>query len=983
MTESTEGIQSSEKIAIVGMAGRFPAARNVAQFWNLLASQRMATRWFSVEEMLADGVSAKDLADPNYVRAANYLADMECFDAGFFGFSPREASILDPQHRHFLECAWEALEDAGHMPEYFDGRIGVFAGSGMQAYLPFNLLTNPDLVEEIGLFLLRHTGNDKDFLTTRLSYLLNLQGPSVAIQTACSTSLVAVHQAAASLLSMECDMAIAGGVTVELPHRHGYKFAAGEIQSPDGLCRPFDDASQGTVFGSGAALVVLRRLEDAIADGDDIRAVLLGSAVNNDGAQKAGYLAPSVDGQAEAAAEALAVAGVPAETVAYVEAHGTGTPVGDPIELAGLSQVYGDGGTGFCGIGSVKSNVGHLDTAAGATSLIKVVEAMRHDMIPASLHYKTPNSRFDIATSPFYVVAENKAWPRGQIPRRAAINSLGVGGTNAHAIIEEAPLRPAVADEDGWRLFPFSARTPAALDGLRDKWREFVGSSDMPALADAAYTLRHGRREFAERRVIVAKDAASLTAALWQEAPEHVASGRATGANVEIVFMFPGGGAQYPGAGAGLLESSPSFKAAVEECFSAIPADAPSDLRTVMFERTVKDTEARGKLEMSGYAIPALFILEYAYAMMWLSWGLEPAAILGHSAGEYAGAVIAKVMSVADALKIVIWRGKVMDAAAAGAMSIIPATREKVTELIGDTLDIAALNAPDLCVVSGEVAKIDALETRLKGTEYEATRVRINVAAHSRILDNQLDNFRQGIEGVRLKAPEIPFVSSLRGGWPEEGDFSTIDYWVNHLRHTVLFADAVETILEKPNRILLEVGPSKTLGPLAEMSDGENEPLAVVSSGRLPKEADEDMAVALVAAGNIWTHGGTLDWDKLPGAKGRRAPLPTYAFARERHWVEPGTGRKEEAETGEIAAIHLERIANPDNWYMTQVWAPAPTPPAEPGHGGGWLLFHGDDPLSEAMVRHLKERRETFFIVRSGEAFEQTESESSIVAGRP
>ncbi len=970
MTDGVEGLQASEKIAIVGMAGRFPSARTVSQLWHMLAGGRIGTRWFTDEEMLANGVSATELADPNYVRAANYLSDMECFDAGFFGFSPREASILDPQHRHFLECAWEALEDAGHMPESFDGRIGVFAGSGMQAYLPFNLLTNPDLVAEIGMFLLRHTGNDKDFLTTRLSYLLNLQGPSVAIQTACSTSLVAVHQAAASLLSMECDMAIAGGVTIELPHRHGYKFVEGEIQSPDGLCRPFDDDSEGTVFGSGAALVILRRLEDALADGDDIKAVLIGSAVNNDGAQKAGYLAPSVDGQAEAAAEALAIAGVPAETVSYVEAHGTGTPVGDPIELAGLAQVYGAGGTGYCGIGSVKSNIGHLDTAAGATSLIKVVEALRHEMIPASLHYKTPNSRFDIANSPFYVVAESKPWPRGDIPRRAAINSLGVGGTNAHAILEEAPRRPDTPREESWRLFPFSARNRNALDGLQEKWRDFVTSPEMPDLADAAFTLRHGRREFSERRVIVARTRDDLKAALWNEAPAHVGEGTAGTAKAEVVFMFPGGGAQYPGAGAGLLRSSAPFRAAVDECFAQMPADAPADLRAVMFDKCLEDADARARMERSGYAIPALFILEYAYARMFMSWGIEPAAVLGHSAGEYAGAVIARVMSVADALKIVVWRGKVMDAAAAGAMSIIPAPREKVLEMIGDSLDIAALNAPDLCVVSGEVARIDALENELKGTEYEATRVRINVAAHSRILDDQLDNFRNGIQGIRLQDPEIPFVSSLRGDWPENGDFSTIDYWVSHLRHTVLFADAVETVLKKPGQILLEVGPGQTLGPLAEMGHGENEPRAVLSSGRPPKEADDDMARALLAAGRIWTAGGALDWEKLPGAGGRRVSLPTYAFARERHWIEPGAGLVADTETA-IAegAIRLTRHDNPDDWYVTKKWVVAPVPPAEMRHGGSWLLFHGGDPVSDALAAALAERRETLVIVRPGDHF--------------
>ncbi|WP_373088630.1 SDR family NAD(P)-dependent oxidoreductase [Sneathiella sp.] len=983
MTENGDGIQSSERIAIIGMAGRFPAARNVGQFWRMLAGERLGTRWFTDEELLKEGVSRSAIADPNYVPAANFLLDMECFDAGFFGFSPREASILDPQHRHFLECSWEALEDAGHMPENFDGRVGVFAGSGMQAYLPFNLLSNPDLVEEIGLFLLRHTGNDKDFLTTRLSYLLNLQGPSINIQTACSTSLVAMHQAAASLLSMECDMAIAGGVTVELPHRHGYHFSAGEIQSPDGLCRPFDDESQGTVFGSGAAIVILRRLEDALADGDDIRAVLIGSAVNNDGSAKAGYLAPSVDGQAEAAAEALAIAGIAPESVSYIEAHGTGTPVGDPIELAALSQVYGPGGTGFCGIGSVKSNVGHLDTAAGTTSLIKVIEALRHETLPATLHYKTPNSRFDIAASPFYVVDTTRPWPRGAVPRRAAVNSLGVGGTNAHAIIEEAPARPQTQADTNWRIFPFSARTPTALDGLQDKWRRFLGREEAPpALADAAYTLSHGRREFSERRVIIARDKNGLTSGLWQEAAERTARGSA-GTTPEITFMFPGGGAQYPGAGAGLLTSSPAFKAAVDDCFNQLPKDAPSDLRVMMFDRALDDVDARARLERSGYAIPALFILEYAYARMWQDWGVQPTAILGHSAGEYAGAVIAGVMSLADALKIVTWRGKVMDAAAAGAMSVIPAPADKVAELIGDSLDIAARNAPDLCVVSGEIAKIEALETELKGTEYEATRVRINVAAHSRILDNQLDNFRNGIAGVTLKAPEIPFVSSLRGDWAEPGDFSTIDYWVKHLRHTVLFADAIETILRKPNQILLEMGPGKTLAPLAEMSAGAHRPLAVLASGRAPKVDEDDMAMALTAAGALWTRGVALDWQRLPGGDtGQRVSLPTYAFARDRHWVEPGKGSPAASNEDDAPAVRLERIANPDNWYQTPTWIPAPIPPAEPGQNRSWMLFHGGDPISEAVLHEIRARRQPCYIVRPGETFAQSGNGFQIAADR-
>ena len=558
-------------VAIVGLAGRFPAAGSASELWTLLRSGREATQWMTDEELRTAGVSQADLEDPDYVRASLVLPDMEMFDAEFFGFSKRDAAILDPQHRHFLECAWEALEDAGHVPENFSGAIGVFGGCGMQAYLPFNLLTNPKLLKSVGMFLLRHTGNDKDFLTSRLSYLLDLKGPSITIQTACSTSLVAVHVAAQSLLSGECDMALAGGVSIELPHRHGYHYAEGEILSPDGHCRAFDNSAKGTVFGSGAGIVVLRRLEDAIRDRDNIYAVIRGSAVNNDGSRKAGYLAPSVDGQARAAVEALAVAGVEAASISYIEAHGTGTPVGDPIEVAALTQAYGSGGKGFCGIGSLKTNIGHLDTAAGVASLIKVSLALRNHLIPASLNFSEPNSRFDMAKTPFYVVDKAKPWPQGIHPRRAAVNALGVGGTNAHVIVQEPPVMLAAESEARWQVFNFSARTPASLERLKSKWRDFLAAPpDGFRFGDAAYTTQVGRKSFEHRYAIVAQDVAGLRATLDAKSDARSVTGKAAANAPGVVLMFPGGGAHYPGAGGELL-SQPAFRQAVDECFGLIP----------------------------------------------------------------------------------------------------------------------------------------------------------------------------------------------------------------------------------------------------------------------------------------------------------------------------------------------------------------------------------------------------------------------------
>jgi acyl transferase domain-containing protein len=950
------------RIAIVGRAGRFPAARNVPEFWAMLAEGRVATQMRSEADLLAAGVSPRLLADPNYVRAANILPDMECFDAGFFGFSPRDASILDPQHRHFLECGWEALEDAGHMPERFGGKIGVYAGSGMQAYLPFNLLSNPKLVEDVGMFLLRHTGNDKDFLPTRLSYLLNLTGPSVAVQTACSTSLVAVHMGVNALLNMECDMVLAGGVTIELPHRHGYLFAEGEILSPDGLCRAFDDASEGTVFGSGAAMVVLRRYADAVADGDDIKAVILGSAINNDGSGKASYLAPSVDGQAEAAAEALALAGLEAGDISYIEAHGTGTPIGDPIELLALQQVYGAAPSGSIGIGSVKTNIGHLDTAAGAASLIKVVEALRHGHLPASLNFRTPNSRFDFAGSPFRVLAEGRAWPREGRPRRAAINSLGVGGTNAHLIVEEAPpAQVAGPDAGGWQIFPFSTRTPAAMEATRARWVDFLGRPDVPEACDIAHTLRTGRRAFPERLAIAARSAGDLATLMTEARSPLVLTGRAADKPPKVLFLFPGGGAQYPGAGAGMLAQSPVFAKAVADCFAALPADVPVDLHDTMFRSTLEDAPARQRLGQSGYAIPALFILEYAYAQVWKDWGITPDAILAHSVGEYAGAVTAGILGLGDALRIVTLRGRVMDDAPPGAMTTLPVDEGRARELIGADLDIAALNGREATVISGPIEAISALEARLQGSEHEPRRIHIDVAAHSRQLEGQLERFRAGFAGVRFGKATVPMLSSLRGDWGQGDDFASADYWVRHLRHTVRFAQTVEKALEDPNWVVIEVGPGQTLGPLvAEIAEAR----AILPSAPRVRDRVDEMGVALAALGGLWAHGV----DCLPATKGRRISLPTYAFERQRHWVEPGRGAAAPGE-GADARAPLTRISPMDQWFETPAWQAEPDRAGAVDLAGEWLVLAGADAISNAVLARLSGASAKVTTVRAGPAF--------------
>jgi acyl transferase domain-containing protein/thioesterase domain-containing protein len=933
-------------VAIVGIAGRFPSARTPAELWKLLAGGLEATQWPSDDELRAAGVADTELADPNYVKATLALPDMEMFDADFFGFSKKDAAVLDPQHRHFLECCWEALEDAGHMPESFGGAIGVFGGCGMQAYFANNLLTNPQLVKSMGLFLLRHTGNDKDFLCTRVSYLLNLTGPSVSIQTACSTSLVAVHVASQSLLAGECDMALAGGVSIELPHRQGYRYAEGEILSPDGHCRAFDDAAAGTLFGSGAAVVVLRRLEDAIRDGDNIYAVIRGSAVNNDGYGKAGYLAPSVDGQARAAAEALAVAGVDPKTVAYVEAHGTGTPVGDPIEVAALAQAYGNAGPGSCGIGSIKTNIGHLDTAAGTASLIKVALAMRHGLIPPSLNFSRPNTRMDIGKTPFNVVAQPRPWPRSSSPRRAAVNSLGVGGTNAHVIVEESPIAAvgSVSAETP-QVFTFSARTPSSLEKVRAKWVDFLAEPPPGFdLADAAYTLQAGRRGFEHRCAVVARDAGELRAILQARTHARSVTSKAGAEPPRVVFMFPGGGAHYPGAGRELL-AQPVFAQAVDECFARLPADAPPDLREAMFEREATDTT----LQRPRHAIPALFILEYAIAKLWQSWGVQPAAVIGHSAGEYAAACIAGALSLPDALAIVTLRGQLFEAAPSGAMLSVDLPEAELRQHIAHLpLDVAAINAPDLTIASGPLEAIAQLEAELAQRAIDARRLHIDVAAHSRLLDGVLDTFRERLSPMRFGAPSVPFISNLTGRWADAFD---AEYWTRHLRQPVRFAEGLGLLREMPDAVLVEVGPGQGLAALARQNQVGAQ--RIFASTCKAQEPSGDLALMLTSAGALWTRGAALDWPALRGAgQRRRISLPTYAFDHQRHWIEPGIRTVEEAKPQAIPVKRppVDRLPSIDDWFREPQWLPTPAVAPAAGGDGHWLVFGDSSQLTSDVV---------------------------------
>ena len=964
-------------IAVVGMAGRFPGARNIREYWNNLRSGVESVQRFTDEELLAAGVQPVVLRNPNYVKAGAVLPDMEMFDAAFFGFSPREASIMDPQHRHFLECSWEALENAGHMPERFDGSIGVFGGSGHNAYMPYNLLTNPKLVSQVGFFLIRHTGNDKDFLTTRVSYLLNLKGPSVNVQTACSTSLVAIHTACQSLLNGECDMALAGGVTIELPHRHGYLYQEGDILSPDGHCHAFDADSQGTVFGSGVGVVVLRRLADAIADGDHIHAVIKGSAINNDGSSKVGYLAPSVDGQAQAIAEALAIANVPAETISYVETHGTGTPVGDPIEIAALTQAFRQSTdkVGFCGVGSVKSNIGHTDTAAGVASFMKVALSMQHGELAPSLHFKSPNPACEFETSPFYVNAALKPWtPPAGIPRRAGVSSLGVGGTNAHIVLEEAPKRPASGASRAQQLLILSAKTPAALDAASAALAEHLATHEPISLADAAYTLQVGRQAMKHRRILVAADASEAAAALAAKDPKRVATHTAD-AMRSVAFMFAGGGAQHPNMGADLYRSEPVFRAAVDECLALLAKRVPGvDFKRVLFPPAGEEQAAARQLERPSLALPMLLTTQYAQAKLWMSWGIEPTGMIGHSMGEYTAAHLAGVFSLEDALRLVELRGRLFERLPEGGMLSVPLSEVELRASMGHDLSIAAVNGPKLTVASGPVHAIEALEQLLASREVEASRVHISVAAHSSMLEPILKEFGDFFGAVKMSAPTRPFVSNLTGTWITAAEAADPAYWVRHLRNTVRFADGLRELLKDENCILLEVGPGRTLASLARQHPGRAAAQPVLNSMRHPDEQVSDLTFVLGQLGRLWANGAAIDWDRFRGNERRlRVTLPTYRFEHQRHWIEPGAG-------GAAAAVPeptLDKTSDVADWFYQPVWK---RKAREIGafEAGRALVFLDGGGFGARLAERLRAVGDEVFTVRAGKAFARRASEFTL-----
>jgi acyl transferase domain-containing protein/acyl carrier protein len=984
-------MESHFDIAVVGMAGRFPGAPNIARFWENLKSGVESIHFFSFQELQAAGVPAGKLETPGYVTARGLLEDVEHFDAAFFGYTPGQATLMDPQLRLFHECVWTALEDAGYDPydpPARNGVIGLYAGA-----------TDHSLWQKVALFMGSRNGmgglvssqlGDKDHLSTRIAHRLNLKGPGLTLSTQCSTSLAAVHLACQGLLAGECDMALAGGVSVTLPAKSGYLYQEGMLYSQDGHCRAFDAGARGTVFGSGAAAVVLKRMPDALGDRDHIDALIKASAVNNDGMDKISYAAPGVEGQARVIRAALRLARLEPENIGYVETHGTGTLLGDAIEIEALKLAFNTPKKGFCRIGSVKTNVGHLDCVAGVTGLVKTVLMLKHRLIPPSLHFETPNPNIDLESSPFLVNTGLQQWPVGEYPRRAGVSSFGIGGTNVHVILEEAPVVPRQG-EGPPQLIVLSAQTPSALERMTRNLVDYFKENPGINLTDAAYTLQVGRRAFPYRRMAVCPDLSGAVDAFTASDPEKVQTGQAAEnqQDAPVVFMFSGQGSQYVNMGWGVYQTVPLFRQEMERCFEILAGLVDFDIEGILYPGERDDGEG-GLLNQTEVAQPLLFAFEYALTKLLMNWGIRPDAMIGHSIGEYVAAHLAGVFSLEDALQLVVLRGRLMQSMPTGSMVSVPLPEEELSARLDEELSLAAVNAPGTCVVSGPAEAVDRFIEGLDRQGIEGRRLHTSHAFHSPMMDPILREFEEGVGKVQLNRPQVPYISNLTGGWITPGEVANPNYWSRHLRETVRFADGIAELLKKKPTVFLEVGPGQSLSAFVRKRTDRQPTQMVLNLVRHPRQHAEDYSYLLAQLGRFWLYGKSVNWPALHGGTERyRLPLPTYPFEGRCYRFDEKQLDLEAVKSPQVASSAQRKDIS--HWYYIPSWKrsfldanTASTGRAAESMETRWLLFLDGCGLGERLAERLAGQGHEVVKVAAGDSFVgMGDCEFRIDPGRP
>ncbi len=963
-----------DSLAIVGMVGRFPGAENIDVFWHNLKNGVESISFFNDDDMTKAGIESSLFRNPRFVKAKGLLENSELFDASFFGYSPAEAQWIDPQQRVFLESAWEVLENAGYDPEWYEGAVGVFAGTTLSSFLRGHdifSLESPESPENNNR-LITLFGADKDHLVTRVSYKLNLKGPGITVQTACSTSLVAVCMACQSLLMYQCDMALAGGVSITLPEKAGYIYQEGGILSPDGHCRTFDAAANGTVGGNGVGIVLLKRLKEAYEDGDTIHAVIKGFALNNDGSAKIGYTAPSIEGQSEVVALAQAMAGVDAETVTYLEAHGTATPLGDPIEITALTRAFraATAKRGFCAIGSVKTNIGHLDAAAGVAGLIKTVLALKNKMIPPSLHYEKPNPEIDFESSPFFVNDNLSHWDPSCGIRRAGVSAFGIGGTNAHVVLEEAPQvrqQPAAWPHE---LVVLSAKTETALrSSARRLASHLKEKSDLP-LSDVAHTLQVGRRMFSHRLTLLAHDTVDAAMALENMDPQRVSTAAGERAPAPCVFMFSGQGNQYPNMALDLYRRWPLFRHFADRCFKLLITGPGLKLENILFPDDRHLESAADQLKKTDMAQPALFVVEYALARSLMHLGIRPKAMIGHSIGEYVAACLAGVFSLEDGLKLVYRRGRLMGSQPEGAMSAVRLPAEALEPLLSDGVSLASVNGPSICVVSGTIEAIVELERRLDERGHDYSRLKTSHAYHSAMMAPAMDPFLETVKSINLNPPKIKYVSNVTGTWITSEQATRPSYWTRHLRETVFVSQGMERLMKIPDPIFLEVGPGNSMVNMVKQLSKEQ---AADSLIRHPHDPRDDLAILLSALGRIWRAGTPIEWPRLRTgpARPRRVPLTTYPFERQRFHFMRTVSNHVQPPPSQKPVKH----ADPEKWIYLPTWKSSPPPLAGTKYSGTtmpgdqWLMFADRDGFGRQLADRMVQAGCPVVVVGTGKGF--------------